>query len=61
MKKNILVLGAGAWGTALALQLAYNGHNVKINSTLMCPSKVPVMTILEPENVAISIKKLLDL
>ena len=32
MKKNILVLGAGAWGTALALQLAYNGHNVKINS-----------------------------
>ena len=29
-----------------------------INSTLMCPSKVPVMTILEPENVAISIKKL---
>ena len=34
MKKNILVLGAGAWGTALALQLAYNGHNVKINSWL---------------------------
>lgn len=32
MKKNILVLGAGAWGTALALQLAYNGHNVKISS-----------------------------
>ena len=32
MKKNILVLGAGAWGTASALQLAYNGHNVKINS-----------------------------
>lgn len=32
MEKNILVLGAGAWGTALALQLAYKGHNVKINS-----------------------------
>lgn len=32
MQKNILVLGAGAWGTALALQLAYRGHNVKINS-----------------------------
>ena len=32
MKRNILVLGAGAWGTALALQLAYNGHNVRINS-----------------------------
>ena len=30
--KNILVLGAGAWGTALALQLAYAGNNVKINS-----------------------------
>ena len=32
MQKNILVLGAGAWGTALALQLAYKGHNVKISS-----------------------------
>ena len=32
MHKNILVLGAGAWGTALALQLAYRGHDVKINS-----------------------------
>lgn len=32
MQKNILVLGAGAWGTALALQLAYRGHNVRINS-----------------------------
>ena len=30
--KNILVLGAGAWGTALALQLAHAGNNVKINS-----------------------------
>ncbi|GAB4221735.1 MAG: NAD(P)H-dependent glycerol-3-phosphate dehydrogenase [Francisella sp.] len=32
MKKNILVLGAGAWGTALSLHLAYCGHNVRINS-----------------------------
>lgn len=32
MQKNILVLGAGAWGTALALQLAYNGHQVRLNS-----------------------------
>lgn len=32
MQKNILVLGAGAWGTALALQLAYKGHDVKISS-----------------------------
>ena len=31
---------------------------VNINSTLICPSKVPVMTILEPENVAISINKI---
>ena len=26
----ILVLGAGSWGTALALQLARNGNNVKL-------------------------------
>ena len=32
MQNNILVLGAGAWGTALALQLAYKGHNVHISS-----------------------------
>jgi len=30
--KSILVIGAGSWGTALALQLAYAGHNVEINS-----------------------------
>ena len=34
---------------------------LNINSTLICPSKVPVMTILEPENVAISIKKIFKL
>lgn len=34
---------------------------VNIHSTLQCPSKVPVMTILEPENVAISINKIYNL
>jgi phosphoribosylaminoimidazole-succinocarboxamide synthase len=34
---------------------------VNINSTLICPSKVPVMTILEPENVAISINKIFNI
>ncbi len=34
---------------------------VNINSTLQCPSKVPVMTILEPENVAFSIRKIFDM
>ena len=33
---------------------------VNINSTLQCPSKVPVMTILEPGNVAICIRRMLD-
>jgi phosphoribosylaminoimidazole-succinocarboxamide synthase len=31
---------------------------VNINSTLQCPSNVPVMTILEPGNVALCIKKM---
>jgi formyltetrahydrofolate-dependent phosphoribosylglycinamide formyltransferase/phosphoribosylaminoimidazole-succinocarboxamide synthase len=34
---------------------------VNINSTLQMPSKVPVMTILEPENVAISIARMFRL
>ena len=33
---------------------------VNINSTLQCPSKVPVMTILEPGNVAICVRRMLD-
>lgn len=33
---------------------------VNINSTLQCPSKVPVMTILEPGNVAICIRRMFD-
>ena len=31
---------------------------ININSTLQCPSKVPVMVILEPENVALSVKRI---
>lgn len=34
---------------------------VNINSTLQCPSKVPVMTILEPVNVALCAKKIFNL
>ena len=34
---------------------------VNINSTLQCPSKVPVMTIIEPINVVISAKKIFEL
>jgi phosphoribosylaminoimidazole-succinocarboxamide synthase len=34
---------------------------VNIHSTLQCPSNVPVMTILDPGNVALSIKRIFDL
>ncbi len=34
---------------------------VNINSTLQCPSKVPVMTVLEPGNVALAIEKIFKL
>ena len=34
---------------------------VNINSTLQCPSKVPVMTVLEPGNVALAIEKIFNL
>ena len=34
---------------------------VNINSSLQCPSDVPVMTVLEPRNVALSIKKIFNL
>ncbi|MGI6731549.1 MAG: NAD(P)H-dependent glycerol-3-phosphate dehydrogenase [Anaerovoracaceae bacterium] len=30
MNKNIAVIGAGSWGTALAVSLSNKGHNVKI-------------------------------
>ena len=28
--KNIAIIGSGSWGTALAIHLAKNGHNVKV-------------------------------
>lgn len=34
MKKNISILGAGSWGTALAFMLSNNGHHVKVWSCL---------------------------
>ncbi len=34
---------------------------VNVNSTLQCPSNVPVMTVLEPVNVALSIKRIFKL
>ncbi len=34
---------------------------VNINSTLQMPSNVPVMTILEPANVALAIKRIIEL
>lgn len=33
---------------------------VNLHSTLQCPSNVPVMTILEPQNVALSIKRIFE-
>lgn len=30
LQKNIAVLGAGSWGTALAMVLAHNGHSVQL-------------------------------
>lgn len=34
---------------------------VNVHSTLQCPSNVPVMTVLEPVNVALSIKRIFNL
>jgi phosphoribosylaminoimidazole-succinocarboxamide synthase len=34
---------------------------VNINSTLQCPSAVPVLTVLEPSNVALAIKRMFNL
>ena len=31
---NVSVIGAGSWGTALAVVLAHNGHNVTVWSIL---------------------------
>ena len=34
---------------------------VNVHSTLQCPSNVPVMTVLEPVNVALTIKRIFNL
>ena len=34
---------------------------VNLHSTLQCPSDVPVMTVLEPCNVAIAIKRIFSM
>jgi phosphoribosylaminoimidazole-succinocarboxamide synthase len=36
-------------------------QQININSTLQCPAMVPVMTILDPKNVALAISKILNL
>ncbi len=61
--KNIAVLGAGSWGTALAVHLFKNGHNVflweffkeralKIDSTRLNPEFLPGVKI--PEQIVVS-------
>ncbi len=34
---------------------------VNLNSTIQMPSNVPVMTVLEPVNVALAVKRMIDL
>ena len=34
---------------------------ININSTLMMPSKTPVMTVVDPGNAALAVKRILDL
>lgn len=34
---------------------------VNINSTLQMPSKIPVLTILDPENCVLAVKRIIDL
>ena len=74
-KKNIIVTIAGR-SNALSGVVAANttypviacppfkdniDMMVNINSTLQMPSKIPVLTILDPENCAIAIKRIIDL
>ena len=38
---EIGVIGAGSWGTALAVVLAHNGHNVTVWSILVDKGDMP--------------------
>ena len=60
MKKNISIIGAGSWGTALSVLLAKNGHEVRmwscfkeeiemLNSAREHLQKLPGIKV--PENV----------
>jgi len=74
-KKNIIVTIAGR-SNALSGVVAANSTYpviacppykdnidmmVNINSTLQMPSKIPVLTILDPENCVLAIKRINDL
>ena len=74
-KKVVFVTVAGR-SNALSGVVAANTHRpviacppfkdkmdmmVNINSSIQCPSKVPVMTILEPGNVALSVSRMFNL
>jgi 5-(carboxyamino)imidazole ribonucleotide mutase len=74
-KKNIIVTIAGR-SNALSGVVAANSTYpviacppfkdnidmmVNINSTLQMPSKIPVLTILDPENCVLAIKRIIDL
>jgi len=65
--RNIAVLGAGSWGTALSVLLYKNGHNVflweffkeraeKIDSTRLNPEFLPGIKIPEGINVSFDLK-----
>ena len=74
-KKNIIITIAGR-SNALSGIIAANSPYpviacppfkdkidmmVNINSTLQMPSKIPVLTILDPENCVLAVKRIIDL